>query len=695
LEALHRTRPGNHRHERGYTKSIRAVPMADLPSEPAFASAMHPGWELVDAPGVSSEVTGSGLVPRLLTVAFSFVVGCAHGANRESVLPADSDASWLDAPLLGEAVDPAVLQGLQGPPAARIVRLEHLIDLFDAARFGEDEYAREALWAALGGHSIGIGAAATREATGRLLQEALAIEAETDDALHDDHRRFLADAIMLLSVDLELPSTAEGLSIRTLAYRTLVERGHPRIVGNARWRLYDHVRGTLEGAAHAPPAERMEVAVQALYAERDEVDAWLAELVPHARPEWPTPTELWSSLQRHRDALAASPAWAPVVARRDAIDQDLRDTVLTVLPASRDAGWRLVSAKAGTGREEGLGPVLVATEGEAIVDAGRPGARAFGLDEASSPLVRSIGAAIAQDGRGLMLVVADPELPSPELAVVLEALRRAQVSRIELAIREPRLDGGGRPAAETGDEVDPGEVLVALPIEVAVPATERPRASTLAVLDARIAVHLTGRGPRFILDGRSLSTKVEDRHRLEELIRALTRAYPRERVVRLTLEDDVMVQQLVDLLAALRGGPDRPFAVVGWAPETDSSREQESMSERHLRTRADALWPKPGVDLDQAYPLHGDDQKRLEAFVAGLGACVPELEQAPPPALRLHLAFEGGRLVEVRGPDVRRLPETRAASFRACVEELALPFRLARHRDRVEVGVTLSPSNAG
>jgi hypothetical protein len=659
--------------------------MAHLPPQHAFASARTRRWEPTVASGVLVKVQGSGLAARLLGIGLALTVGCAHGAKRERATTAETATSWLDgAALIGEAVDPVALEGLaSGPPRSRIARLDLLLDLFDAARFAEDEYAREGLWAALGGHALGIGPEATREATARLLQEALAIEAaiETghEDPVDDEPRRFLTDAIMLLSVDLELPVTAEDLAIRTLAYRTLAEQGHPRIVANARWRLYDHVRGTLEGAVDAPPAQRMDVAVQALYAERDEVDAWLDETVPHARPAWPTSEDLWSALERHRDAIAKLPSWSSVLAARNEVDDALRETVLTVLPASRDPVWRLPTEPTGTGREESLAPVLLVTEQEAIVDAGRPGARRLALGEDPTPIAHTIRASLVADGRGVVLLAADPELPSPQLTAVLQGLVEAQATRIELAIREPRLEEGT------------GEVVVALPLEVARPRGERPHATTLAVLDARIGVHLTGRGPRFTVDERPVSVEAGPRRQIEALVRTLARAYPRERVVRLTLGDDVMPQQLVDLLAALQGGPDRPFRVVGWSLQEPSSATSSPATETLLRTRADAHWPKPGVVLAQAYPLHGDDQKRLEAFAESLGACVPELELPPPASVRLDVTFDEGRLVQVRGPDVRRLPPPRAAAFRGCVEELALPFRLARHRDRVEVGVTLSP----
>jgi hypothetical protein len=102
------------------------------------------------------------------------------------------------------------------------------------------------------------------------------------DALDEAEQRFVADAIMLLSTDMFLPDTAEALITATLAYRVLAEDGHPRIADNAHWRLYDHVRGVLEGAVEIAPAMRADVLVHALYAEREDISPWLDVAPPLA-----------------------------------------------------------------------------------------------------------------------------------------------------------------------------------------------------------------------------------------------------------------------------------------------------------------------------------------------------------------------------------------------------------------------------
>ena len=102
------------------------------------------------------------------------------------------------------------LRGLaDGDLRDREVRLDRLLDLFDAARFGQDEDARETLWGALGGDASGVGERATREATERLLQETIALEDGARRAADDAVASFCADAIMLLSTDLQPPGSAE------------------------------------------------------------------------------------------------------------------------------------------------------------------------------------------------------------------------------------------------------------------------------------------------------------------------------------------------------------------------------------------------------------------------------------------------------------------------------------------------------
>ncbi|MCA9682703.1 MAG: hypothetical protein KC457_10940 [Myxococcales bacterium] len=157
--------------------------------------------------------------------------GCDHqGRRTRDPGAALVAAGWIDDETVGQATlaDPDRLAALgDAGISGRVIRLDRLLDLYDAARFADDGEARDSLWAALGDYSSTRGIDASREVVLRLLDEAYAID-DRSDALSDDERRFVADAIMLLSADMFLPDSAEALITQTLAYRSLVEDGHPR-----------------------------------------------------------------------------------------------------------------------------------------------------------------------------------------------------------------------------------------------------------------------------------------------------------------------------------------------------------------------------------------------------------------------------------------------------------------------------------
>ncbi|MEX1368407.1 MAG: hypothetical protein AB1Z98_35070 [Nannocystaceae bacterium] len=622
--------------------------------------------------------TAAGLGAALL---LGLTSACAASATSTQPPGATDDRiAWIDAPLLGspprevDALDQLGAGDLQD----RRVRLDRLLDLFDAARFGQDEDARETLWGALGGHATGVGDDATREATELMLREALALEEGARRAADDAAASFAADVIMMLSTDLQPPGSADDLSIRTLVYRTLVEQGHPRVADNARWRLYDHARGTLEGAIQVAPEHRMEVAVQALYAERDSVEDLLADTAPHAQPPWPTADGLWTLVQTQHDALRQAPRWAGVVEHRERQDHELHDTLRTVLPAPRRNDWPLTTLPTGTARAESLAPVLWIHDGRLMVDAGRGHARTVAMDADIVELSQAVGNALAQDGRGTALLVAEPALPSPVLRTALRALARAQVERLELAVREPRIDA------------EAGEVVMALPLY----ATRRggERMGDRAWEQARVHVHLEGRGPRLAVDGRWLEQVPAAPAGLRALVEQVAAAYPRERGVGISLGPDVQLQQLIELLVALQGGPQRPFNAVGWFTDGWHPPEGDSGAEALLARRSAMAWRTPVVDIAQPYPLAGRDQERLEGFAAELAVCLPELGlDRAPPAVAVTLKFEEGRLRSSEIATGKRLPKAGAAAGRECVEEEGYALRLREHREGLTITVTLRP----
>jgi len=576
----------------------------------------------------------------------------------------------------GEVLGLRPISGASAP--ARVARLDALLDLLDAARFADDADARERLWGGLGGTARGRGPEALRDASSRLLGEALQLDLAD---LDDDAHAFVAGVIALLSADLGLVGAAEDLAIRTAAYRDVAEHGHPRAADNARWRLYDHVRGCLLGAISAPQERRLEIAIHSYYALEDSLAPWLDDRSVHAQSPLPAPEALQTLLVSAREAVAADPRWAEVVARRARADATLEATVRGALPAARDPAWPVITLPRGVGRRDSLAPIVRVDEAEVTVDLGHPEAR---VAAAGAPeLVPAVAAALARDGRGAVLLVAPPLLPSPALRAVTRTLFDARVARIELALREPRVAEGS------------GDVILQLPLEVLREGDHGPAAQALR--RARLHVHLDGRGARLAVDGRWLGAQ-GDPGALAERLALLRRAFPREHQITVGLGDDLLVQQLIEHLRALIGGPARVFEAAAWrpaapAPPASPPAAQVAAEERRLLLRGQLAAETARAGLEQPFPLRPGDQQRIEQLARHLLRCLPELE-APLPAgerVRLGLRFEEGRLarVEAKKPGVR-LAKGRLEALQTCAEEESRGFRLREHRDVVTAEVLLA-----
>ncbi len=338
---------------------------------------------------------------------------------------------------------------------------------------------------------------------------------------------------------------------------------------------------------------------------------------------------------------------------------------------------------AGTGRKDSLAPIVLATEKELTIDLGRPQARTA---ERTDPAIkRALEAALARDGRGAVLLVAPPMLPSPAVNALMRGLLDARVARVEAAVREPRVAEG------TGD------IIAALPFDVVRPNDQGPAAAAIA--KSRLRVHLTGRGPRLAIDGGWLDLLASPTD-LEGRLARLDHAYPRGHMITLTLGDDVLYQQLQDLLRALVGGPQRRYEVVAWtpgaAPPPEPLADKAVAAERRrLDVRADLFQRTASAGLVQTTPLPDGDQKRLEALSRQLPRCLPELETPlkAGEAVDVELRFEEGRLAGVAPrPPKTKVPAARLAALRACVEDEARGFRLREHADPVVLAVRLRPS---
>jgi len=608
----------------------------------------------------------------LCTVAL--VGACTHRSPGTASPEAAVAVGFSDAPLLGAQSGPTLASA--SAPGARIARLDRLLDLYDAARFGEDQGARESLWEGLGGAAMGRGDEATREALARLLDEALALDDMA--GLPELDREFVASALTLLATDLHRPTVAEDLSIQTAAYRELVAHGHPRIADNARWRIYDHVRGCLEGAISAPPQRRPEIAVHSLYVTDESIEGHLDDKrSTHAKPTLPAPAQLWAMVAEERTALASIDRWAAVIDRRSQQDEELRATALAALPAPRDPTWEIATMPAGTGRGESLAPIIRVDGESLIIDEGRPQERRETLG--SPEAARALESALVQDGRGVVLFVAPTMLPSPSLRTALRALLSARVSTVEFAIREPRL----------GEEA--GDVILGLRLEVVRDSDKGPAA--LALKEAQLHVHLDGRGPRFAVGGQWLSARPSGERDVEDMLVRLGKAFPREHMITLTVGQDVLLQQLLDLLKALSGGPEHRYDVVAWSVDLDPESLREASpkdaEDRRVERRAGLYSASATASLDQPFPLPGDDQQRLETLARTLTRCMPDAEAAiPASGLRIDLSFEEGRVRDIRDS---RPARRRSPALETCVEEEARGFRLREQRDAITIGVILKP----
>lgn len=615
------------------------------------------------------------MAPRVLCALLVTTTACAHGATRRTGPSAQFVTRSLAHPGASEAEQLAAWA--EGDLHARVVRLDRLLDLFDQARFGGDAEARDVLWEALGGHDTGRGPEATREALARLLELALALD---EAAVAGDDGALVADAIAMLSADLQGPASAEDLALRTLAWRDLARTGHPRIRDNAGLRLYDHVRQTLASASEADVAARADIAVQAMYAEQEDLAAALADAPPSVRAPWVGGKALAEELERRRVAIGDAPAWHELSAALTEADRELARTVISALPAAREPDLPALARPRGTGSADSLAPIVRAGAREVIVDAGRPQARRVELTGDSTALAQAIRDSLIQDGRGVILLAADPALPAPELRNLLRAIRRAQIDRLELALREPH------------DDRAIGTVVTTLGLWVVDGGRETAGAAALA--GARIRAHVGGRGVELAVDGtRHLPARTGPE--LDAALESLARAYPRETVAAITIGDDVRLEQIADAIAGLRRAGGGRITEVGWLP--DDARIQgapDAALARRIDARVALARSRGATTIEQPFPLAGDDQKRLVTFADALPWCVPELETqvAPSAVIGVEADLADGRVTAVRVLPISGVKPARLEALRACMQDEAYGLRLREHQDRLTITIRARPS---
>jgi hypothetical protein len=364
---------------------------------------------------------------------------------------------------------------------------------------------------------------------------------------------------------------------------------------------------------------------------------------------------------------------------RATLDDELERTVLATLPAPRPDDLATLVRPRGTGQRESLAPVLRIAAGHIEIDLGRPQSRTLPLsDDDVGEVAERLRAALAQDGRGIVLLAATRDVPAPELRRALRALRRAQAGRVELAIAEPHGEGGN--------------VVTALPLELV--RDDDPGAGAQAMMASRIHAHIGGRGVELAIDGKWLAQIPEGPQALAQRIEALAKAYPRERTVRVTIGPDAGFEQIVDASIALEGGATPRFAAVGWAP--DESRPPGSGDPKVDRLLAERLaWADlRKVDIEQPFTLAGEDQARLRSFADAVPKCLPEL-QAPRKAaqpVEVRMTLAEGRVAAIEPGKIAGLePKGKAMdALRSCLQDEGYGLRLREHRDTIAVTLKIS-----
>lgn len=434
----------------------------------------------------------------------------------------------------------------------------------------------------------------------------------------------------------------------------------------------------LDGALELGPELRKDVLVHALYADREDISIWLEDLAPHAQPPLPSASELLSLLEQHRAAVEGIPRWQPVVASRAQAERELQESAIELLPRPRDPAWVLPRLAQGIGQRESLAPVVLLADGKRVVEPTSSTPHQDPAREITDEHVAALEAALLRDGRGIVLLAADPLTPAAEFVMGVQVSMSARVATIELAVYEPRLDGEG-------------SVVVALPLHVIDKDDLGPGARALR--DARVQVLLTGRGPRFLVDGRWLSAAPALPSDVQRVVGDLRRAYPRERVVAITLGADVQPQQLVDLLAVLTGGINPLFFAAGLVEVVGEAGPgpADPLADRKLAARLALVDGNPTIAVQPGASLSEDDRPRVEQAAASMRDCVPELE-APLPrqGMNVQLGFVEGKLERVAASG-RSLAVEGRERFESCAHERLLGFHLRSQTEPLTVALLIRP----
>ncbi len=555
-----------------------------------------------------------------------------------------------------------------GHPWQRLARVQRLLDLYDAARFGSDA-ARLTLTPSIEGLTEDLtedrGPAASATTLDHLLNEALALESAQPLQHNTLYAHEVAQLIALLSADQGPDQTIDDSATKLLAYRHILELAPSMVQDNAQWRRFDYARGFLELATRAPARTRRKQAALAMLLVDEQVEPYLREGPSAARPNDPTPDELWHLVAQPLSLLAQDPQWASLARAKLIESEALRQTARSALPAPRTVEPWLPRHPQGCGRGEHFGPLVYVMNDSMVIDAHRPQARTLAHTASHAARTRALNLTLASDGRGVLTVTIEPGVRSADLFQFLQASAASTAEKLEFACAEPSLT-----------TTDAWSVA-------AWPLGPKLRNDVATALAPRLLASLSGFGVRFIVDGSALATLATTARDQQAMLHELRALFPRQTTLALHIGNDVVPNQLYGLLHAALDG-EGAFEQLQWLPELDLPSIPTHGDAVLARRRAWLPWVA-AWHVAQPYPLKQADQAHLEQWTPQLAACVLELDVPPERTsaftVSLHLAH--GRVVGVDAP-------AGADAVAACIRELSWGFRLQHHAEALTLVATLS-----
>jgi hypothetical protein len=544
------------------------------------------------------------------------------------------------------------------PPAAsadphqRARRLDRLVDLFDAARFAAHLPAREVLWLAVGPRPKNDrGAAATKLAASRLIQEGWALDA-MPTAKADD-RRFVADLLHLLSLDAQPPTTVDELATQSLALAELDRSIHPRLADNLAWRRLDLILAIANAAQRDANGEHAQGFLRAGVYTRLELADRLAQGTAPAswllRPEI-----LLSDYERLAASLEKDGRWQTLVAGRRQRDFDQLRHALQNLPSPRDENVELPFINGAVTTLETLGPLVrIDANGHAHLNRDDLGAE---LQSWSATLDNKLA---ELKPHSVTLALAS-STPSPAFSTLRSILRKHPQIAVDWAVRTER--SGTLPPQVFAP-------LAAFRITIGDTQTSPPR----------VAIRLGGSSSYAIFERGSSDAMPSTTSNLHALAQSIEDGFPDEARIGIHFAQDATVEQALQLIGALRSSAPtakkREIIVL-----EDATAELEPPDPKATLLVARRAWRgplsgPPNVSLAQS--LTDVDIDRLTQASTQIALCLPELEKVKKlKSMNVNFTWLDDELVSTEVRTVPKIHKDAARRLEICAYARLRPFRL-------------------